>query len=536
MSGWAAWERLAGRAHDHAVRYDRFDRESWVEARKEVPSLQEMFLEFTLDQDYAAAFLQDFFLLLLKGDPRIRPAVEMAAKYIPNRAMIEKFSRYPELLNLRDRTANHLYASILAMLSMRTELEAAFKAMAKARQQAEQLQERIETARRLADKYRDLLESIDPTDVETLLFDTTDLDTGDDGDGGIGGSATLAEIEAALDALLGSLGQLQGELEEFADEAAGGVMLLLRSAANGAHRHLESQISLSDSFGLSPGVLLRMSYAERAALMERLSRNRIAKFADLIGAMRSCADAAVRQRMAGVPSEIVGVELGDDLTRLTSTEMMSLATPELATDFYLRYLERRLQVWQVRGPEPAGRGPMVLVCDESGTMTTRDIGDVTREAWSKALCLALVQIAHTQHRPVVYVGFAGPGFLHVVNMTEGRFEPVLEMTEHFFCGGTYYEDALDVAADLCVNHFVDTGHGRGDIVFISDDAYTLVTPDWLDGFRDRRRRAGIGCHGVLIGAGHSGTMDEVCDAVRPITGVIGGGEVTAGAGVFPSVL
>jgi len=517
---WDAWAKLSSRRHQHSVPHDRFDVESWSEARKEMPSLQDLYLDFTAKYDCAPEFLQDFFLLLLKGDPRVRPAGDMAPAYLPNRTMIDRFSRYEELVNLRDHTANHLYATMLAMLSMRSELEAAFEAMELARQMAKELQDRMDTARDLAARARELIENLDP-------------DTADPAE-----LQELADIELALEELLGTLMILDEQATEAAELAAGQVMLVLRAGADAAGAELDAQNALAHQWGVSPGVLQRKSFAERQALMQRLQHNRINQFADLVGAMRSAADAALRQRMAGIPSEIVGVELGDDLGRLTPDEIMALSTPELEADFLLRLIERRLTVFSVRGADHAGKGPLIVVCDESGSMEIPDIGAVTREAWSKALTLALARIAQATHRPMLYIGFSSSHEQWMADLSQPGIDPVVEVVEHFFNGGTSFEEPLDMALRECASRFDVRRYGQADIVFITDDGYTWLDQEWLERFQLERRRVGVRVHGVLIGyqVAEGSTMAEVCDSVRPISGILPGDEVSTGAAMFSAAL
>lgn len=517
---WDTWARLASRQHKHAVAHDRFDVQSWTEARKEMPSLQDLYLDFTAKYDRAPEFLQDVFLLLLKGDPRVRPAGEMAPAYIANRQMVHRFSEYDELLNLRNHTANHLYATMLALLSMRSELEAAFEAMELAQQMAQELQDRLDQALELAARARELIENLDPDEADPDQLQE------------------LADIELALEELLGTLVVLEEQATEAADIAAGQVMLMLRASADASAAQLQAQTAMAHQFGLDPGTLQRKSFAEREALMKRLQHNRIAKFASLVGAMRSAAEAALRKKVAGVPSEIVGVELGDDLGRLTNDEMVSLATPELETDFLLRYVEQRLSVWAVRGTERTGRGPLVVVCDESGSMEIPDIGSVTREAWAKALTLALARLAQLQHRPMYYIGFASSYEQHCIDLSTPSFEATVEMVEHFFCGGTCFEPPLNMALQECATRFDQRRFGQADIVFITDDGYSWFDDEWVASFQERRRRLGVRVHGVLIGyeTGEGSTMQQICDTVRPITGVLPGDEVDTAAGLFPAAL
>ncbi len=500
-----AMEALAGGKHEHAVEADRYDEAAWKEALGLGGGLRAMWLRYTRTEDYADQFMNDVFQLLVQGDPVVRKRAEMGPEFVPNREMVEAFSKYPEVQNLRAHTANELVASSMAMLSMDTEIGQAFDRMRHARELAKQVQALMDQLKEMA---QDIAEA---------------AERGEDTSG----------AEAAFNAMMQQA--LSGQ--EAADAAAMAAALMagvaMRNAARNAAAEIEAEKAMADAFGYSPGALRRMDFAERRALMQRLHRNRIAKFADLIGAFRAFAQAQWRKHVAGIPSEVAGVELTDDLTRLTPGELLNLAHPLLATDFYRRYADHELLTWQVRGREQQGKGPMIVVCDESGSMQMQDVGGVTREAWSKALTLALADIARKQKRPMLYVGFSSPGQLWVCDLTTPNPDVVIEMTEHFFGGGTHYEGPLKYALAQAetFSHL-----GRADIVFISDDQYTDVGSHFLGEWRQRREEVAIGCHGILIGAQHSGAMADLCDSLRPIDGIIGGGEIDAVADLFPQVI
>jgi len=168
---------------------------------------------------------------------------------------------------------------------------------------------------------------------------------------------------------------------------------------------------------------------------------------------------------------------------------------------------------------------VVCVVDESGSMGARDVMGGTREAWSKALSLAMLDQARGRKRDFVYIGFGSPGQVHFVEFPYGEstLDKVLEMTEHFFCGGTYYEDPLNRALDYVPQHYErDTrSQGKPDIIFISDDEYTSEFPkEFMKRYTELKEKIAIKVYGIALGCRAGGAMKALCDDVREINQVV----------------
>jgi uncharacterized protein with von Willebrand factor type A (vWA) domain len=504
---WDVLSALSRRPDEvNAIEHDRFNARAWAGARKEIKALRDQVNKFTMDYDYALEFLQDIFYLLLKGDPQLRPLADMKASHIPNHVMAEAFSKYPEVEQLREHTRSLVMSTVMAELSMDTEIHEALEAMKRARQIAERLQELMEQLRSLAEQSRLASEQGE---------DTTGID---------------AAFESAMADAEDALNQLTGAAEQAAADAAMG----LRSAARGAADEAAEQDSMLSAYGVEPGTFQRMSFKDRAALLQRLRRNRVVDFARLIGAFRNVADAAWRKRVSGVPDEVSNVTFGDDLARILPTELMSLALPGLDIDFLRRFASRELMQFEVRGKERQGMGAMVLVCDESGSMGA-PLGGATREAWAKAFCLGLAWLAKKQHRPVIYIGFSSRHQQRMVDLTTHDTDAVLEMTEGFLNGGTHFEKPLDMALALIAQARTDDVMRRADVVFLSDDEYCSVSEEFLLWWKEQRIALSVACHGVLIGAHESGAMSSLCDSMRSVDDVIAGTEVQQAGDVFGKV-
>lgn len=94
---------------------------------------------------------------------------------------------------------------------------------------------------------------------------------------------------------------------------------------------------LMRAWGVGSGELERMPYARRARLAERLRAGRLARWAELIGRFRQMADGERARKVESATGELVGVTLGDDLSRLIPSELANLGLPGLRAVFAARY-------------------------------------------------------------------------------------------------------------------------------------------------------------------------------------------------------
>ena len=176
----------------------------------------------------------------------------------------------------------------------------------------------------------------------------------------------------------------------------------------------------------------------------------------------------------------------------------------------------------MRGKENQGQGPIICVVDESGSMNATDVAGGTREAWSKALALALCDQAKRRKRDFRYIGFSSYGKQRVVDFPGGHtpVHKVIEMTEGFLSGGTNYEQPLRMALEMIEKDFDALGKPRPDIVFITDDAYGSMDPDFMHEWNRVKDKTSLKCYGIAIGCDSSGALAAVSDNVREISALV----------------
>jgi uncharacterized protein with von Willebrand factor type A (vWA) domain len=190
--------------------------------------------------------------------------------------------------------------------------------------------------------------------------------------------------------------------------------------------------------------------------------SKVEQVAKLAGRMYKSLQGA-RKVPTNDPHEVKDVEVGGDIERLTADELTQLCTPGLDDPAAIRLLEKRSMQYRMKGKMAASRGPLVIALDESGSM--HDDGYGNRNTWAKAAALALARVAHDGGRMVKFVHFA-----HVTAVTRckpGDNQALLDMTRHFFSGGTNIALALAVAAREVGNLALE-GYVGADVIVVTD--------------------------------------------------------------------
>jgi uncharacterized protein with von Willebrand factor type A (vWA) domain len=168
--------------------------------------------------------------------------------------------------------------------------------------------------------------------------------------------------------------------------------------------------------------------------------------------------------------DVVGVVLDADIGRLLPHELAKLADDELADDTLRRLIERQTMCREYQAIEPVAKGPIIVCCDESGSME----GDKAHTA--KALALALAWIARMQQRWCALVAYSGDSGERLLALPPGRWNEaaLLSWLEDFIgCGS-----CLDVPVRE-MPRIYQTLHapaGQTDLIFLTD-ALCRIPPD-----------------------------------------------------------
>lgn len=266
--------------------------------------------------------------------------------------------------------------------------------------------------------------------------------------------------------------------------------------------------------GVGPGMDSRITPEQAFALATRWRENEtLREIAKLIGKMRRDMRFARAKRLQGGREEVVDFELGNDPALILPHELAMAAHPVLKADFVRRFVERSLVQYEMVGEDDAGLGPVVIVCDGSGSMGA-DLGGSTRNEWARALSLATLSIVHEEKRDFAFVEYSSSGsvqswFFPAKEPVDA--ENVADMAAHFFCGGT--DTVMGLTEAVGIIHSVPQ-FKAADVLLISDG-----DDRWSSGAEERvntMRELGVRIQGIAVASGITQYLREACEVVTPI--------------------
>lgn len=219
---------------------------------------------------------------------------------------------------------------------------------------------------------------------------------------------------------------------------------------------------------------------------------RIQEIAKLAGRM-SHVSLKAKKAAVDVPTmeQWSGVAEGMDISRLLPQELVMLKNPVLRKDFLKRFADGKLLEYEIDPRQNAGKGPLVVCIDESGSMYGQ------REVWAKAVALSLLKIAQKERRSYALIRFSSnaqqPEYFH----PKKKVMPsrIMEVFSGFLNGGTSFENPLKTAFEVIG---MDKKYKKSDIVFITDGE-SDITDEFSRHINKIKREKKISVLAVLIG-------------------------------------
>lgn len=202
-------------------------------------------------------------------------------------------------------------------------------------------------------------------------------------------------------------------------DALGREMAAMRAVARALTAAKEEVSELHEAagaLGMGPGSPGSNDAKAIAELFKRVrSDPALRRICELAGRFRRVAQSKQRRKTVHGLDDVVGVQPGGDLARLLPHELGKLAVPELELDTLRRLVERQALCREYHATEPIGKGPIIVCCDESGSMQ----GPKVHAA--KALALALAWIARRQNRWCALVAYSGDSGERLLALPPGRW-------------------------------------------------------------------------------------------------------------------
>ena len=230
------------------------------------------------------------------------------------------------------------------------------------------------------------------------------------------------------------------------------------------------------ALGLGPG---EPGSTDPRAVAEVYKRVRndpgLRRIGELAGRFRRVAQSKQRQKVSHGLDDVVGVEPGGDIGRLLPSELVRLAVPELELDTLRRIVERQALCREHHAVEPVGKGPIICVVDESGSM------EGAKAHTAKALALALAWVARQQRRWCGLVAYSGKSGERLLALPSGRWDEtaLCDWLSAFIGHGS----DLDLPIEEMPRMYREIGAPPGvtDLIFLTD-ARARIPADLRDRF------------------------------------------------------
>lgn len=253
-----------------------------------------------------------------------------------------------------------------------------------------------------------------------------------------------------------------------------------------------------------------MSVEDVKKQFARIKDNRsLRRIMELSGKYLRLAKSMQSSKFVHGPDDVVGIEYGNDLSRVLPSELALLMDEDLELEFMRKFVDRSLMCRELRTVEDEAKGPIVLVVDESGSMDGEPVAN------AKAIALAILWVARHQKRWACLVGFAGgtEGTFHVVPPGTNDTAGLIDWLSHFFSGGT----TMDVPLDVLPRKWQSLGcpAGRTDIIQITD-AVVDVGDSLASKFNAWKEANQVKMSTIVINS-NKGQMEKVSDRTWTIS-------------------
>jgi len=429
----------------------------------------------------------------LEASDDIRPSREL------NRRIMQQIIGSERFTELRPNTRHDEIASAFTSLNLAPKLRSAIESelaeMVARTKQMEQNEQEIESAEEQLEAMRDQVREQ-------------------------GGEATDEQKQAMKQAAQAKSNARKDLAEQAADQQeqamGAGVMDAIEEAVEEA---TEDANIISNLPGTEPGTGEKLTPDEMIELAEKWKANpQMKDIAQMVGRMQRDIRYKRTNRIVGGREEIVDVKLGDDLTWLLPHEKVKLRHPLLRRDFARRFYERALVQYETQGYAEAGRGPIIMCIDGSGSMSGME------NVWARSVALSLISIAKRERRDSAAVEFSSEGQQQRWDfLAKEPVNPmhVIDFASHFFNGGTDITGGVLKAKEL-----IDT-------VPAFTTADIVICTDGHDHYRDDDEKLrvelvgrGIRLHGVAIGMESNEYLEKMCETVVSAWDLAGSNEAT----------
>lgn len=456
---------------------------------------------------------QDIFLSLYKYKARLLPESDIHMSTRLNRKFAECYLNTPEYIKLRQTCRMDQFNAALGTEIIGSKL---LKIVEEVMNKLKEQEESIKKMQELMKKEQEMDELIEENEEMDELLQSL-IQTGQ------GGSAQAQQLQQQIDQNIASkqaiqqlANQIAEEMDDLIeeDDLANEITTRAGKAFDEASMQVAETSELVDAWGLGEGEKSRVSYQNKKDAIERIRKSpKLKHLTDLIGRFKESAITEQKKKTKHGAVEISSVTLGNKIEDILPSEKMMLSNEATKKDFYNKYTENRNMVYSKESNKSKNKGPIILCCDESGSM------DGDRETWSKAFTMGVLEIAQIQKRDFAFIAYDSHANEPIV-IKKGEVSPekVITICEEFLDGGTNFEAPLRKALDL----IKDSTFKNADIIFVTDGDCG-VSDSFKQKFKQVKEEKEFACKGILVDMGSwrssDSTLREFCDDVVRISNI-----------------
>lgn len=305
--------------------------------------------------------------------------------------------------------------------------------------------------------------------------------------------------------------QALAQLTEAQEQAGAQISATVATAVGQAtEKAADAAQAYAELAGLDSEAHARIAPDDAFALAELWAQHpELRDLARRVGRFKRDFRSKVARKVVGGREERIGIEQGNDLTRVLASELARSGHPILKPLFLQDYIGRQLLQFETQGEEFAGLGPCVIALDLSSSMRTKQ-----RHVYAKAVTLATLANVHRSRRTVGVVTFNASvtGRWLFPKRRPLDLHAVTEFATKEPAGGTSTYPAMTWAEQVIG---AEPEFARADVVLITDgeDASSRMAElrQKNEALRARLTTAGVRVFGVTVGIGPTAYTNLMCD-------------------------
>lgn len=232
----------------------------------------------------------------------------------------------------------------------------------------------------------------------------------------------------------------------------------------------------------------RIPLRDQILLAEKIAENKqIKEIAEWAGRFKQVA----RKKQKAKYSESVeknGVSIGKEIDALLPIEWSFYTHRSTKTDFLRRLAEGQTMLYEQKGPEVLGKGPIILCLDQSDSMSSLD-------APSKGFSLAFMTIAKKQRRDFCLLLFSSRTLKFTYKKGKVKPSEMINLATTYLGGGTNFTLVLEEALKV-IN---ESRFTKADLVLVTDGEGKL-NDSFIKAFGKRKKEKDFQVLSLVLGS------------------------------------